>query len=115
MKNEIEVKTIEKYTYMLFSSRNDDTDAKAIIMITSGTEFLGYLYFMPDGSVLPETEKKHNLFCFYYHYRDLPVVVDMMRNESPVYILYMESNKRNCRISTTMEEVGEGEGVGEGK
>jgi hypothetical protein len=36
-------------------------------------------------------------------------VVDMLRNEDPVYIFYMDDNKANCRISTTLEPVGEGE------
>lgn len=109
MKSGVEIKTIKKYSYMLFSTRNSETEAKAVIMITAETEFLGYLYFMPNGSILPETTKRYNLFYFYYHHSDLPVVVDMLRNEAPVYIFYMDDNKANCRLSTTMEPVGEGE------
>lgn len=109
MSKQIEVKTIEKYSCMLFSSRSGDADTKAVIMLTAETEFLGYLYFMADGATLPEPDKKYNLFYFYYHFQDLPIVIDLLRNESPVYIFYMDSNKENCRISTTMELVGEGE------
>jgi len=109
MKNEIEIKTIEKYSCMLFSSCNGNNAKKAVIMITAENEFLGYLNFLTDGAQLPETNKKYNLFYFYYHFQDLPVIIDMLRNESPVYLFYMEDNKSNCRISTTMELVGEGE------
>ncbi|MCF8364961.1 MAG: hypothetical protein K9H16_04220 [Bacteroidales bacterium] len=105
----IEVKTIEKYSYMLFSSRSGNSDTKAVIMITAAEGFIGYINFMTDGCQLPETEKRYNLFYFYYHMSDFPVIVDMLRNEGPVYIFYMDDNKENCRISTTLEIVGEGE------
>jgi hypothetical protein len=109
MAREIEINTIEKYSCMMFSSRSGDADTKAVIMITSESQFLGYLNFMADGAILPETDKKYNLYYFYYHMSDLPVIIDLLRNESPVYIFYMADNKENCRISTTMEMVGEGE------
>jgi len=109
MGKEIEIKTIEKYSYMLFSSRSGKNDTKAVIMLTDASNFLGYLHFMTDGCQLPQTEKKYNLYYYYFHFSDMPVIVDMLRNEAPVYIFYMEDNKENCRISTTMELVGEGE------
>lgn len=109
MSREIEIKTIEKYSCMIFSSRSGDADTKATILLTAENKFLGYLHFMADGCVLPEPEKKYDLYYFYFHFQDLPSIVDMLRNESPVYIFYMDENKQNCRISTTMELVGEGE------
>lgn len=109
MSSEIEIKTIQRYSCMMFSSRSGDADTKAVIMITAENEFLGYLNFMADGATLPEPDKKYNLYYFYYHMSDMPSVIDLLRNESPIYIFYMDSNKENCRISTTMEMVGEGE------
>lgn len=109
MSRDIEIKTIERYSCMMFSSRSGDADMKAVIMITAENEFLGYLNFMADGAILPEPDKKYNLYYFYYHMSDMPSVIDLLRNEGPVYVFYMESNKENCRISTTMEMVGEGE------
>jgi len=109
MANEIEIKTIDKYSCMMFSSRSGDADIKAVIMLTGDGQFLGYLNFMADGATLPEPDKKYNLYYYYYHMSELPSVVDLLRNENPVYIFYMESSKENCRISTTMEMVGEGE------
>lgn len=109
MANEIEIKTIDKYSCMMFSSRSGDADTKAVIMITGDNQFLGYLNFMTDGAVLPEPDKKYNLFYYYYHMSDLPIIIDLLRNESPIYVFYMGNNKDNCRISTTMELAGEGE------
>lgn len=109
MRKGIEIKTILKYSYMLFSSRSGNSDTKAVIMISDENSFLGYLNFMSDGCQLPPADKRYKLFYFYYHFSDLPIIVDMLRNEGPVYIFYMDENKENCRISTTMELVGEGE------
>ncbi len=111
MGKEIEIKTIQKYSYMAFSSRSGKNDIKAVIMLTDESSFLGYLHFMTDGCQLPQTKKKYNLYYYYYHFSDMPVIVDMLRNEAPVYIFYMEENKENCRISTTLELVGEGENI----
>jgi len=38
---------------------------------------------------------------------DMPVVLDMLRNEQPVYLIY--DGDQNTRISTTEGPVGEGE------
>lgn len=105
----IEIKTIDKYSCMVFSSRSGDADVKAVIMLTAENQFLGYLNFMADGANLPEPDKKYNLYYYYYHMSELPIIIDLLRNESPVYLFYMDDSKENCRISTTMEMVGEGE------
>ena len=109
MPKQIEVKTIEKYSYMCFSSRSGDEDIKAVIMLSEGNDFIGYLHFMSNGCVLPKAEKKYGLYYYYYHHDELAPLVDMLRNEQPVYLIYVEDDKHNCRISTVMEPVGEGE------
>jgi len=109
MKNDIEVKTIQKYAVMMFSSCNAENAKKAVIMMTGDNVFLGYVNFLADGAILPEAHKSYNLFYFYYHFSDLSAMVDLMRNEKPVYLFYMEKNKSECRISTTLEPIGEGE------
>lgn len=105
----IEVRTITHYTYMIFSSRAEESDYKAVIMITAQTGFLGYINLVADGNKLPKAVKMHNLYYFYYHMQDMPAIVDMLRNEGPVYIFYQEGDANMCRISTTMEPAGEGE------
>jgi hypothetical protein len=105
----MEIKNIEKYAYMLFPSLDSNFDKKAVIMINSETEFLGYLNFMTDGAPLPGPEKKDGIYTYSFHYKDLPVIVDMLRNEKPVFLFYIEGDKKNCRISTSMQPVGEGE------
>jgi hypothetical protein len=107
----MEIKNIDKYAYMLFPSRDNNFDTKAVVMINSDDEFLGYLNFLTDGAPLPKPEKTDGIYHFHYHYKDLPVIVDMFRNEKPVFLFYMDNDKESCRISTSMEPVGEGEGI----
>lgn len=106
---DIEVRTITHYTYMIFSSRAEESEYKAVIMINDQKSFLGYINFVADGNKLPKAVKMHNLYYYYYHMQDMPAIVDMLRNEGPVYIFYQEDDKNMCRIATTMEPVGEGE------
>lgn len=105
----VEVKEIRKYSYMVYSSRCGAEDVKAVIMINGDTEFLGYLNFMTDGCQLPKTVKNSGLFFAYYHYRDMPAIIDMLRNEKPIYFIFMDDNFNNCRIGTMLEPAGEGE------
>lgn len=109
MPPKVEVKAIESYSYSCYSSRSGDTDTRAVIMLSESDSFIGYLHFLADGCELPKAVKKFGYYYLYYHFSDLPVMVDMLRNEKPLYLIYMEDDKNNCRISTIMEPVGEGE------
>ena len=105
----LEVKEIKSYSYLAYASRSSTNDIKAMIMVNAEVEFLGYINFMTNGRPLPKSVKQNGLYFFYYHFSDLPVVVDMLRNENPIFLIYVEDNSNNCRISTTLEAVGEGE------
>jgi hypothetical protein len=50
------------------------------------------------------------LYLLAYSYADLPVIVDMLRNETPVYLIVDPTGPVvNWRLSTFEEPVGEGE------
>jgi len=103
------LKEIKKYSYTLFSSRQNTDEVVSVIMLSSDSAFYGYIHFLTDGSVLPKAEKKYGLYYLYYHQHNLPVIIDMLRNEKPVYLLYIEDDHNNCRITTMPEPIGEGE------
>lgn len=109
MKKGFEVKEIKKYSYSIFSSMQNANDVVSVIMLSGDKVFYGYVNFLVDGSELPQAEKKYGLYYLYYHQKDLPALIDMMRNESPVFIIYMEGKSSNCRITTMPEPIGEGE------
>jgi len=111
MANGYEVKEIKKYSLSIFSSRYDENEVISAIMLSSDTSFYGYLHFLADGSELPQAKKQYGLFYMYYHQMDYLAIVDMLRNENPVYLIYNEDDHKNCRITTMQEPVGEGEGL----
>jgi hypothetical protein len=104
-----EIKTVDNYSYMIYASRNNLTEVKAVFQLNGGGFSLGYLHFLADDIVLPKSKKLAGLFYFYYYESQLASVIDMHRNEKPIYLIYVEDESNNCRLSTSMEPVGEGE------
>lgn len=104
-----EIKTVDAYTYMIYASRNNSAEVKAVFQLNGGGVSLGYLHFLADEAVLPKSKKLYGLYYFYYHESQLPIVIDLLRNEKPIYLIYIEDESNNCRLSTSIEPVGEGE------
>jgi len=51
-----------------------------------------------------------NYYAFYYHHHQLPHLIDMLRNEKPIFVFFNnDSGFNNSRISTAAEPAGEGE------
>jgi hypothetical protein len=69
---------------------------------------IGQLVFLPDGKVLP-SDNETNL---YFHLSNYPHVMDLLRNEKPIYWSYVGSGPGNENaIRTAIEPVGEFEPV----
>ena len=102
-----DVLEISHYNYYVFSSR--DGDAKAVMLLYGSTGGqIGYVYFRDDAQTMADAEKlSDGKITLSYRYRDLPVLIDMLRNEKPVYLIYVDGI--NSRISSAAEPVGEGE------
>jgi hypothetical protein len=109
MERGYEVKEIKKYAYSVYSSRYEENEVISDIMLSGENVFYGYAHFLADGSVLPKANKKFNHFHLYYHQKDFPAIVDLLRNEKPVYIIFIVDDFKNCRITTMQEAIGEGE------
>ena len=78
-------------------------------MLYSSSGYVGAAYFAAGDDPLRMAEKTPGAILLYYRYEELPVIVDMLRNESPVYLLYYDTAPINSGISTTMEPIGEAE------
>ena len=99
---------IKEYKYYVFSSR--DAEAPSAVVLFYGSEgYLGAAFFTQDDDVALDPAEKFpsGVYGMHYRYADFPVVIDMLRNESPVYLIY--NGAANTRLSTTSEPVGEGE------
>lgn len=99
--------TITTYQYYQFSTREDWTKAVCICFGPEGKA--AYLYFQSGTQPLPAASKSGNNYYLYYRYSDMANVIDMLRNEKPIYLYYIPEGTNNSRISTTSEPVGEGE------
>lgn len=70
------------------------------------------VWFVEDTTAdLPAAQQvAPNYYAFYYHHSQLTHLIDMLRNEKPIFVFFNnDSGFNNSRISTTDEPVGEGE------
>ena len=99
---------IERYLYYLFSTREDATPV--LFLYGSSGAQIGYVYFRSGTQPLPEARQYPNgRYALYYRREVLSELVDMLRNEKPVYLHWVPEGTNNTRISTTPELVGEEE------
>ena len=72
---------------------------------------LGAAYFHRDAATMPPTDDQGTSGYVYCHYPadDYPMVVDLLRNEKPVYIRYVGGGWKIASINTSLEPIGEGE------
>ncbi len=98
---------ITRYEYYTFSSR-DSSIAQTVILLYGADGYLGGIFFSTEEQPLKPAEKfPSGVYGLYYDYQELQIIIDMLRNEKPVYLIY--NGELNTRLSTTQEPVGEGE------
>ena len=99
------VTKIDKYVGMYSAN----TFAPRIWLQNSG-KYIGQLIIKPNGSTLPLDSMSGSQANLYYHLDDFQNTIDLLRNESPVYLLYSGSGSGfENGIKTIQEAVGEGE------
>jgi|SRR3954451_21321368 len=76
------------------------------IWLKSQGEYIGQLVFEASGASLPPDTQDG----LYYHLDDFPNILDMLRNEKPMYLLFSGSGPGfENGVKTTAEPIGEGE------
>lgn len=96
---------VVRYTYHCFASR--DRDDVVLFLYDAHSQAIAQVLAVPDGEPLPPAAQHDGRAVLYYHRSAIPQVVDLLRNESPVYLLWGEG--RNTALATGYEPVGEGE------
>jgi hypothetical protein len=97
---------IERYSYYLFSSRSDD-DA-VIYLYDAHSNVVAEVFFVEAGSPLPNASRTHGgRYLLYYRRSALPGLIDMLRNERPIHLTWVDSD--NAALSTGFEMVGANE------
>jgi len=80
------------------------------IWLKNGGRFIGQLIFRPNGAQLPPDGMTGAQVNLYYHLDNYAHVIDLLRNEAPVYLHYSGSGGGNENgVKTSAELVGEGE------
>lgn len=76
------------------------------LMNVMGNFGTGVLWFHPMGAPLPDNKKYSgkNVFVLHYHMDSWDVIIDVLRNESPVYFNY-SSTYNSAQIHTGNEPV----------
>ncbi len=80
------------------------------LMNINGSFGKAILWFYPEGSPLPNNTKMEDksVFKVFYYLSNWEVILDVLRNESPVYFNFSDTSKA-AQIYTGQEPVGEEE------
>ena len=80
------------------------------IALKNAGNYIGQLLFLPNGAALPADTVVNKQAQLHYHLEDFRNVVDLLRNEKPIYLYYSGSGSGfENGIKTMIEKVGEGE------
>jgi hypothetical protein len=80
------------------------------IWLKHGDTYIGQLAFHPDGAALPADSDAGGQVQLHYHLANYAHAVDLLRNETPMYLLYSGSGGGfENGIKTTPEPIGERE------
>ncbi|MFO1316829.1 MAG: hypothetical protein U1F58_14620 [Burkholderiales bacterium] len=98
---------VATYQYYDWSSRKT---GKTNLILKGAGKTCSVWFVEDETASLPvATEVAPNYYAFHYHHSQLAHLIDMLRNERPIYVFFDNDNGfNNSRIATTDEPVGEG-------
>jgi len=103
---------IKGYNCALFSSAGNPAK---VSLIDENKDYFATAYFRPENETLPQAHidslGKYRLYFYRSYLHDL---IDLLRNEKPLYLLFWDdgtgnTNANNTHISTSREPIGEAE------
>lgn len=98
--------SVDSYRYGIYSSIKNSGD-NAVIELIKDNRRIAWLHFTNDYTLKRPHMNKEGEYELYYSYSELPNLVDMLRNEKPIYLLWR--GESDTRVSTNIEPTGEGE------
>lgn len=99
---------IDKYKVVLYGKDATGGDLVAFIHCYHNNKNVMSCEFYRDGSTLPENRHKGGRVGLTYHWSHLEAILDVLRNEKPLYFGFIESTKVGY-VSTQREPTGEGD------
>lgn len=87
------------------------TGTPAKINLYSGNSIFAVVFLRPEQEALQKAylDTEGGYQRIYYHRYVLPELIDLLRNEKPVYVHFWEGAGDNTHIASGAEPVGEGE------
>jgi hypothetical protein len=80
------------------------------IALKNAGNYVGQLIFRPNGTALPIDSVVNNQVQLHYYLDSYAHLIDLLRNEKPIYMYYNGSGSGfENGIKTMIEKVGEGE------
>jgi hypothetical protein len=97
---------LEVTSYQVFYSGNP-----RIVLTNANRGVFGQLMFFPNGTLLqPDLQSPNGQVELHYHLDDFSSVIDILRNEKPVFLNFSGAGPGFANfIQTGPEPVGEGE------
>lgn len=89
---------------VIYSSR----DGTRRISLRRGVQYVASLFFYADSAALPTDSLTDGQIALFYRLRDFANIMDLLRNEKPLYVWYSGPNDSNG-LWTGDEPVGEAE------
>lgn len=108
---------IKKYDVEYYAGGSSSYDYRAIIDLRrSDNSLIGSLYFYRNPATMPNVDDQAKptrsfAWCFFPE-QDFPHVLDLLRNEKPLYFQFITGVLNIGVLKTSYEPVGEGEGSG---
>ena len=108
------IKEIKNYVVAYYAGAKNLTGHpyRAIISLRDeNNELLGAAYFHHSAETMPntDTQKASGYISCHYPTEHYSQVLDLLRNEKPVYVEFEPTEGRVASIRTNSEPVGEGE------
>jgi hypothetical protein len=96
----------DTYKYFVYSNRYDTRDDTATIQLYDGERLVAMLFLNYDASKANRAPvQSGDRVLLYYHMSMLDTIIDMLRNEEPLYLGY-SIDRQYGYLSTREEEVG---------
>lgn len=98
--NETVISLVRRYNYRVIAVAKDKTQIKAIVTLYGDDGPLANAYFV-DSHDVPAATTRDGHYDLYYSYEDFPAIVDMLRNEDAVYLVWQ--GPHDSLLSTASE------------
>lgn len=104
----VKVSQITQYNYQFHGGPDGYQNSRSILRLKAGNTSVAYVHFVPEGNTIPNDylQTSTGWIRMFMPESALPSVIDMLRNESPIYIYHVSGT---TRLYTGNEPVGEEE------